>query len=73
MTSKRVHLALGIFWILMAIPTLLFWHNSITLVLLMSLYANVEASFSAWESTRTSNCNCGENGNGTETQAHSPQ
>lgn len=47
------HLVLGIFWIIMAIPTLIWWKDSILLVLIMSLYANVEASFSAWESTRT--------------------
>lgn len=47
-----MHLALGIFWILMALPTLLFWKDSILLVLIMSLYANVEASFSAWEASR---------------------
>lgn len=46
------HLFLGIFWILMAVPTLIFWKNSILLVLIMSLYANVESSFSAWEASR---------------------
>lgn len=74
MKSKQAHLALGIFWMLMAIPTLIWWNSSITLVLLMSLYANVEASFSAWESARPSNCNCncGESGNGTA-QVHSQE
>lgn len=47
-----IHLILGIFWILMAVPTFLFWKDSILLVLLMSLYANAEASFAAWEARR---------------------
>lgn len=47
-----VHLLLGIFWIIMAVPTLIFWKDSILLVLIMSLYANIESSFSAWEASR---------------------
>lgn len=47
-----IHLILAIFWIIMAVPTFLFWKDSILLVLLMSLYANIESSFSAWEASR---------------------
>jgi hypothetical protein len=49
---KWVHLSLGIFWILMVIPTVLIWKDSILLVLLMSLYANIESSLAAFEASR---------------------
>jgi hypothetical protein len=41
------HLLMGWFWVLMIFPTLIWWSESIMLVLAMSLYANIEASFSA--------------------------
>jgi hypothetical protein len=41
-----------IFWILMAVPTLTIWQESILLVLLMSLYANIEASATAFLSVK---------------------
>jgi hypothetical protein len=50
--SQIVHLGLAIFWILMIGPTLTIWHNSILLVLLMSLFANVEASITAFLSAK---------------------
>lgn len=34
-------------WVLLAIPTLLWWKNAIVWVALMSIYANAEASFAA--------------------------
>lgn len=46
--TQRVHLGFMIFWILMAVPTLTLWHSSILLVLIMSLYANIEASAAAF-------------------------
>jgi hypothetical protein len=38
---------MGWFWILLIPPTFIWWSESIMLVLAMSLYANIEASFSA--------------------------
>lgn len=46
--TKILHLGFIIFWILMIGPTLTIWQNSILLVLLMSLYANIEASATAF-------------------------
>jgi hypothetical protein len=50
--TEILHLGFVIFWILMIVPTLTIWQNSILLVLLMSLYANVEASATAFLSAK---------------------
>lgn len=49
LTRRNVHLGLGIMWILLLIPAFLFWKESILFVIVMSIYANVEASFAARE------------------------
>ena len=49
--TRTVHLGFAILWILMIVPTLTIWQNSILLVLIMSLYANIEASFTAFLSS----------------------
>ncbi|MGI5136362.1 hypothetical protein [Streptomyces sp. CA-106110] len=38
---SRLHLTLTVGWALLAIPTLIWWRNSILWVAFMSLYANV--------------------------------
>jgi hypothetical protein len=50
--TRIIHLIFMILWILMIIPTLTIWQNSILLVLIMSLYANIEASATAFISAR---------------------
>lgn len=47
MKTRILHIGLAVFWVLMVIPTVTLWQSSILLVLLMSLFANIEASFSA--------------------------
>lgn len=49
---SRAHLTLTVVWALLAIPTLLWWRNSILWVAFMSLYANVAAHWSAFQGTR---------------------
>lgn len=49
LTRRNVHLGLGVLWILLLIPAFLFWKESILFVIVMSIYANVEASFAARE------------------------
>jgi len=39
-------------WIALAIPALLWWKDSVPFLIVMSLYANIEASFAAHEATR---------------------
>jgi hypothetical protein len=46
--TRLVHLGFALLWILMIVPTLTIWQNSILLVLIMSLYANIEASLTAF-------------------------
>ncbi len=46
--TRWFHLSLLIFWVLMVIPTVTIWKESILLVLLMSLYANIEATATAF-------------------------
>ena len=46
------HLLLGWMWVGLLVPTLLWWKESILWVAVMSIYANVEASFAAHEGRR---------------------
>jgi hypothetical protein len=41
------HLLLAGMWVLLAVPTVLWWEHSILWVAFMSLYANFEASLAA--------------------------
>ena len=49
---RNLHLILVIAWILLIIPTLLWWRDSVLWVAVMSLWANIAAHFSAWQSAR---------------------
>jgi hypothetical protein len=49
--KEHIHTVLLIFWICMIVPVIL-WRESIVLVLLMSWYANVEASAAAREARK---------------------
>lgn len=47
--GDHVHDVLLVFWLLMIIPTLVWWKDSILWVAIMSLYANIETSAAARE------------------------
>ena len=49
---RRLHASLTAVWALLAIPTLLWWKESILWVALMSLWANMAAHFAAYQGTR---------------------
>jgi hypothetical protein len=49
---RRVHIGLTIFWALAAIPTLLWWRDSILWVAFMSLWANVASHWAAYQASR---------------------
>jgi hypothetical protein len=49
---KRLHATLTLIWALLAIPTLIWWKDSILWVALMSLWANMAAHFAAYQGTR---------------------
>ena len=46
------HLVLTVVWALLAIPTLIWWKESILWVAVMSLYANVAGHWAAYEASR---------------------
>jgi hypothetical protein len=49
---RRIHAVLTVFWLLLGIPTLLWWKDSIAWVAWMSLYANVASHWAAWQASR---------------------
>lgn len=51
--SSRLHKWATIAWMLLLIPTMLWWKNSITWVAVMSLYANVVGHWSAYQAARS--------------------
>jgi hypothetical protein len=44
---KHFHRAVAVFWLFLAVPTLIWWSESILWVAFMSLYANVASHWSA--------------------------
>jgi hypothetical protein len=50
--KRNRHLISAVVWTLLAIPTVLWWKDSIMWVAIMSLYANFEASMSAHEAKK---------------------
>lgn len=55
MTAKswvRFHLVATAIWMLLAIPTIFFWKESILWIAMMSIWANVAGHFSAYQAAR---------------------
>lgn len=50
---KLLHRALAATWLLLAIPTLVWWSESILWVAFMSLYANVASHWAAAEAAES--------------------
>ncbi len=48
----RFHLAATLAWMVLAVPTVLAWRDSILWVALMSVWANVAAHWAAFEAAR---------------------
>jgi hypothetical protein len=51
-TAARKHAALAALWVLLVIPTILWWSESILWVLMISCYANIVGHWSAFEAAR---------------------
>lgn len=64
-TWRRIHAVMTAAWALLAIPTVLWWHDSVLWVGLMSCYANLVGHFSAYQASRAEDANA--NGNGEAT------
>lgn len=51
-TLRRFHLVMMLVWASLAVPGLIWWKESITFVIIMSLYANFAAEFAAYQGAR---------------------
>lgn len=47
--QARLHLILIVVWALLVPPTLLFWSQSVTWVLMISIYANIVSHWGAYQ------------------------
>lgn len=52
MSHAEMHRWTAIGWALFALPVVLFWRESIVLVLLISIYANVVGHWAAYEAAK---------------------
>lgn len=51
--TVRFHATMTILWVLLIVPTVLWWQNSITWVIVMSLWANIAAHAAAFQGSRS--------------------
>lgn len=51
--GMRLHLGLMGLWIVLIVPTLLWWKDSILWVLIISIYANIASHLGAYEAVRS--------------------
>ena len=49
---RHAHATLTITWAALAVPTVVWWRDSILWVALISVYANMVGHWSAWQATR---------------------
>ena len=47
------HLFMMVVWPFLAIPTILWWKDSVVWVAILSLYANFAGEFGAWHASRS--------------------
>lgn len=51
-TWVRTHGFLAVTWTLLMIPSILWWRNSVSWIVLMSAWANVAGSAASWQAAR---------------------
>lgn len=51
MTQARLHKALTLLWVVLVVPTLLFWRESIPWLSFMSIYAIIASHWACWEAS----------------------
>lgn len=49
---KRLHLILTWLWVLLIVPTILWWKESILFIGIVSVYANVVSHWTAYQAAR---------------------
>jgi hypothetical protein len=52
MSMVRLHAVMTVIWVMLTIPTLLWWRDSILWVLIMSLWSNASTHWGAWQAAR---------------------
>lgn len=56
---RRAHLFMACVWVVLAVPTALWWRDSVLWVAILSLYANFASEISAYQATRAEENNDG--------------
>ena len=49
---RRFHGAATVFWVLMVVPSVLWWRTSVPYLVMLSVYAVVMGHWSSWQSSR---------------------
>ncbi|HII0436904.1 TPA: hypothetical protein ACYX9L_000280 [Klebsiella pneumoniae] len=49
---KRCHLVAAVMWVVLAIPSLIWWKDSVLWVILISIYANIVGHLSGYSAAR---------------------
>lgn len=49
---KKMHLAAAVLWVLLAIPSVIWWKNSVLWVIIISIYANIVGHLSGYTAAR---------------------
>jgi hypothetical protein len=49
---RRFHATMTVVWLLLVVPTLLWWRESIPWLAVMSVWANVAGHFGSWQGAR---------------------
>lgn len=49
---RRFHAVATVAWLVLTVPSVLWWKNSILWVILLSVWANVASHFGAWQAAR---------------------
>lgn len=55
--TSRFHMVMTVLWVLLLVPSLMFWSNSVMWVVFMSLYANVVGHWGAYQAARADELN----------------
>lgn len=51
-TLRRLHGGLSVVWLLIAVPGILLWRDSVPSLVGVSIYANSVGHFSSWQAAR---------------------
>jgi hypothetical protein len=49
---RRFHAGMTVLWLVLAVPSILWWKDSILWVIVLSVWANVASHFSGWQGAR---------------------